>query len=95
MKSATYVQDTVVIIENEDGTWSVTDNGEETPDLDEATAIKYALEFVITQDDAEAWHNGDGMTDHLRTAWENLNEVVFQIWGSPEGPEPLSVVIER
>jgi hypothetical protein len=89
-----WIDGTVQIIDNGDGNWSVTDNGDETGDLDYENAMRVALECVITDEDVEAWHNGDGMTAHLYTAWQKFpSPRVFQVWGSRDGSEPLSITI--
>lgn len=96
MSNQFWIDETVYIIDNGDGTWSVTDNGEETDELDYETAMQYALEFVLTDEDIDAWHNGDGMTDHLKKIWRRFpSRNIFQIWGSRNGREPLSVVVSE
>lgn len=94
MSEVFWIDEAVQIVSNDDGTWSVTDNGEETEGLDYETAMQYALEFILTDEDIDAWHNGNGMTDHLLKAWRQFPSCnVFQIWGSRDGSEPLSVVV--
>lgn len=94
MSEVYWIEDAVQIIANDDGTWSVTDNGEETANLEYKEAMRLALEFILTDEDIDAWHNGDGMTPHLANAWRQFpNRRVFQIWGSRDGMEPLSVVV--
>ena len=94
MSEVYWIEDCVQIIANDDGSWSVTDNGEETDDLEYNEAMRLALEFILTDEDIDAWHNGDGMTPRLASAWRNFpSRRVFQIWGSRDGAEPLSVIV--
>jgi len=94
MSEVFWIDSTVQIVKNDDGTWSVTYNGDETSGLDYETAMKYALEFVLTDDDIDAWHNGDGMTEQLLNVWQKFpSRNVFQIWGGSDSPEPLNVTV--
>ena len=89
-----WIDGTVQVIENEDGSWSATDNGEETSGLEYTDAMRLALEFVLTDEDVDAWHKGV-MTEHLRKAWRSFPvQHTFQVWGSHDGSEPLSVIVE-
>lgn len=58
-------------------------------------AIADAAESFLTQEDAEAWHQGE-MTPNIKVLVNTLDEfnAIPIIWGSPEGPEPLTVEAE-
>lgn len=51
----------------------------------------------LSQRDCDRWHSGDGATRNVNVilkAFENVNEgkvTAINIWGSPEGSEPVSV----
>jgi hypothetical protein len=94
VKDYWFIDDAAVLYENSDGTWSVGDNGDEIDGLDYKTAMSYAIEFALTDEDVEEWHNGT-MTPHLKKVWESFpRKLVFQVWGSRrEGGEPLSVLV--
>lgn len=64
-------------------------------DVDEAgqpldSAKAKWIEENLTNDDINAWHNGD-CTDHVRELMTEAGVECIQIWGSNTGPEPLSV----
>lgn len=58
-------------------------------------AIADAAESFLTQEDAEAWYNGE-TTQNLYLLISTLKEFDATpiVWGSPEGPEPLTVEAE-
>jgi len=90
---AYHIEGTVFVIDNEDGTWSMTDNGEEQDGLSYNQAMKYALEEVVTQEDVESW-DSLGMSAHLQTVWNRFPQALhFQIWGSRDGKEPLTISV--
>jgi hypothetical protein len=94
MSTEYWIDETVLIIDNEDGTWSVVDNGDEIDGLSYTSAMSLALEFTMSDEDIEAWHAGEGMTPHLEEVWGRFpKRLVFQVWGSREGSEPLNVVV--
>ncbi len=55
-------------------------------------ALCAAAEEVLTQADCEAWHRTETTptTDAIVEAFARF-DIAPNIWGSPEGPEPVSV----
>ena len=50
------------------------------------------IENGLTQEDVEAWHNGE-LTAHVEQLMSEFDVDELQIWGSHDGNEPLSVIV--
>ena len=49
------------------------------------------IEEYLTSEDVTAWHEECTATPHVEELMEAVNTDCIQIWGSYEGPEPVSV----
>ena len=59
--------------------------------MDREAQVNY-IEDQITDEDIEAWHECE-MTEHLEQILNDAGVSVIQIWGSRDGPEPLTVIV--
>lgn len=69
-----------------DTDWAIGDVGD-VADAVVATQEGYILE-TLTDEDVEAWHSGAG-SETITSLIERFG--VFEVWGSRQGPEPLTI----
>ena len=88
-----YIDECVVIVENEDGSWSEADNGEGTDGLTYAQAVEMALNDILTNDDIAKFHV-DKLTEHLKQLFSRFpHPFRFQILWTFDGEKPLIVEV--
>ena len=93
MKDFWWIDECVVVVKNEDGSWSEMDNGDAADGLTYAQAVELALKDTLYDEDIMLFHDGT-LTKHFdKVLGQFPYPFDFQIWGSRTGREPLSIKV--